>query len=64
MSNSNNFQYVFPVGFHQFHKKQIYNFQLSRYYSLGFARYEDMEEAGDSSPTAREIKDDYIAISE
>ncbi len=36
----------FPVGYYKFHKKQIYNFQLNRWYSLGFARFEDMEGAG------------------
>jgi hypothetical protein len=35
-----------PVGYFPFHKKQIYNFQFNRWYSFGFARYEDMMEAG------------------
>ena len=35
-----------PVGYHTFHPKQIYNFQFNRWHSLGFARYEDMQEAG------------------
>jgi pimeloyl-ACP methyl ester carboxylesterase len=38
--------YDLPVGYHQFHKKQVYNFQFNRWYSLGFARYEDMVHAG------------------
>ena len=37
---------TFPVGFHSFHKKQFYNFQLNRWHSFGFARMEDMIEAG------------------
>ena len=36
----------FPIGYHVFHKKQIFNFQLNRWYSIGFARYEDMKEVG------------------
>jgi len=36
----------FPVGYHSFHKKQLFNFQLNRWYSIGFARYEDMKEVG------------------
>ena len=36
-----------PVGYHNFHKKQVYNFQFNRWHSLGFARYEDMQEAGE-----------------
>jgi hypothetical protein len=36
----------FPVGYLPFHKEQLYNFQLNRWYSLGYARRQDMEEAG------------------
>jgi pimeloyl-ACP methyl ester carboxylesterase len=35
-----------PVGYYPFHEKQVYNFQFNRWYSLGFARFEDMKEAG------------------
>jgi len=41
-------KYALPVGYFDFHKKQVYNFQFNRWHSLGFARYEDMEEAGKS----------------
>lgn len=40
--------FTLPVGYHDFHKKQVFNFQFNRWYSLGFARYEDMEKAGKS----------------
>jgi pimeloyl-ACP methyl ester carboxylesterase len=36
-----------PIGYHDFHKKEMYNFQLNRWHSLGFARFEDMKEAGE-----------------
>jgi len=36
----------FPVGYHALHKVKIINFQLNRWYSLGYARLEDMEWAG------------------
>jgi pimeloyl-ACP methyl ester carboxylesterase len=36
----------FPVGYHTFHKVKIMNFQLNRWYSLGYARLEDMQDAG------------------
>jgi len=42
---------TFPVGYHNFHKNQVFNFQLNRWHSLGYARFEDMQEAG------RKIKD-------
>ena len=38
-------QYNLPVGYFDFHEKQIYNFQFNRWHSLGFARYEDMQKA-------------------
>ena len=38
--------YDLPVGYFSFHNKQIYNFQFNRWHSLGFARYEDMQDAG------------------
>lgn len=36
----------FPVGYHRFHRKQLYNFQLNRWHAMGYARYEDMVAAG------------------
>lgn len=39
-------EFHFPVGYHSFHKSQVFNFQLNRWHSLGYARYEDMAEAG------------------
>ena len=37
----------FPVGYFKFHKKQVFNFQLNRGYSLGFTRFEDIEKIGE-----------------
>jgi pimeloyl-ACP methyl ester carboxylesterase len=39
-------KYQLPVGYFDFHKKQLYNFQFNRWHSVGFARFEDMAEAG------------------
>ncbi len=36
----------FPVGYHAFHPKQLYNFQLNRWYSLGYLPYEAMVAVG------------------
>ncbi|NCU32824.1 MAG: alpha/beta fold hydrolase, partial [Candidatus Moranbacteria bacterium] len=38
--------YNFPVGYEQFNSKQLYNYQLNRPYSFGYARYKDLKEAG------------------
>ena len=46
MTDKKRIQFTFPVGYHEFHEKQIFNFQLNRWYSLGYARFEDMQEAG------------------
>ena len=56
MSHIPKADYTFPVGYHMFHKKQVFNFQLNRYYSLGYARYEDMEEAGQRIETLADWK--------
>jgi pimeloyl-ACP methyl ester carboxylesterase len=43
---SGKYKFDLPVGYHEFHKDQLFNFQLNRWHSLGFARFEDMKEAG------------------
>ena len=35
-------KYDLPIGYFDFHKKQIYNFQYNRWHSVGFARYRDL----------------------
>ena len=46
----------FPVGYHPFHRNKFLNYQLNRWYSLGYARQEDIE------AIARRISsfDDYV----
>jgi len=39
-------EFVFPIGYHRFHKDQLFNFQLNRPHSLGYARREDLTAAG------------------
>ncbi|MFC2086324.1 alpha/beta fold hydrolase [Bacteroidota bacterium] len=41
-----NYKFTFPVEYFKFHKEQVFNFQLNRWYSWGYTLYEDMEEAG------------------
>jgi len=45
MENQNMFS--FPIGYHRFHKKQLYNFQLNRWHSLGYLSYDDLKIAGE-----------------
>ena len=46
MSIFKNAEIIFPIGYERFHKKQLFNFQLNRPYSFGYARYDDMMKAG------------------
>ncbi len=39
-------KFLFPVGYFDFHKNQLYNFQLNRWYSMGYLRFEDLKKAG------------------
>src|SRR5690606_13915526 len=45
-----------PIGYQPFHKSKFLNYQLNRWYSLGYARLEDIE------AIAQKIKtfDDYV----
>lgn len=38
---------AFPGGYLTFHKDQVFNCQLNRWYSFGYAQFEDMQEAGE-----------------
>lgn len=51
MVTSSTADFEFPVGYRRFHPKQLYNFQLNRWYSLGYLSLEAMTAAG------RSIKD-------
>ena len=51
MTKNNIRRFTFPVGYHKFHKKQVFNFQLNRWHSFGYARFDDMKEAGQKIET-------------
>ena len=44
-------EFEFPVGYHSFHKNKALNFQFNRWYSFGYARYEDMAKAAKNIKT-------------
>jgi len=56
MKTRNENKFKFPVGYHSFHKKQVYNYHLNRWHSIGFARFEDMQEAGKMITSFKEWK--------
>lgn len=40
-------EFGFPVGYHTFHKDQVFNYQLNRWHSLGYLGLEAMREVGE-----------------
>jgi pimeloyl-ACP methyl ester carboxylesterase len=61
---NNKSEFTFPVGYHEFHKDQVYNFQLNRWHSLGYARFEDMKEVGQRIETFTDWKDEMLTLAE
>jgi pimeloyl-ACP methyl ester carboxylesterase len=54
----------FPVGYERFHRRQLYNFQLNRPYSFGYARLEDLREAGEKVRTFSDWKNEMVKQAE
>lgn len=48
--------FTFPIGYQKFHKKQLYNFQLNRWYSLGYLSLQDIKELGQKIKTFEDWK--------
>ncbi|SNS05695.1 hypothetical protein SAMN05446037_1003178 [Anaerovirgula multivorans] len=57
-------KFNFPVGYHHLHKTKIIDFQLNRWYSFGYARLEDMIEAGKRINTVDDWKEKMIRQAE
>ena len=57
-------KYELPIGYFDFHKKQLYNFQFNRWHSLGFARYQDMVEAGNNINSFSDWKNELVDLAE
>jgi pimeloyl-ACP methyl ester carboxylesterase len=56
--------FTFPVGYFNFNSRQVFNFQLNRWYSLGYARYEDMQEAGKKISTFVDWRVETLRLAE
>ena len=57
-------KFQFPTHYQKFHKDQVFNFQLNRWYSLGYARLEDMQEAGRRVKTFEDWKTELSRLAE
>ncbi|MFC1948342.1 alpha/beta hydrolase [Chloroflexota bacterium] len=57
-------KYTFPVGYHEFNKDKGLNFQLNRYYSMGNATFEDMEQVGRIISSIDDWKTEMLKLAE
>jgi len=64
MTNTDRSKFIFPVGYHKFHKKQVFNFQLNRWYSLGYARLEDIKEVSHKVKSFKDWKTEMVKLAE
>ena len=64
MANSSKSKFTFPIGYHKFHKKQVFNFQLNRWHSLGYARFEDMKAAGQKINSFEDWKREMLNLAQ
>ena len=64
MTNDNKNKFTFPVGYHDFHKDPAFNFQLNRWYTMGYARFEDMQAAGQKINSFEEWKMEMLKLAE
>lgn len=55
---------TFPVGYHKFHQSKVYNFQLNRWYSLGFFKYEDIVNIGERISSFADWKTEMCKLAE
>ncbi len=54
--------FTFPVGYQRFHRNQLFNFQLNRPYSLGYARLEDLSAVGRQIATFHQWKTQMLRL--
>ena len=63
--DKNHYQHnFFPLGYYSFHRKQVFNFQLNRGYSLGFTRFEDIEKVGERIHSFEDWKNEMVKLAE
>lgn len=55
---------IIPTGYHRFHSDKFLNYQLNRWYSLGYSRKEDIESIGDRIKTFDDYTREFIAAYE
>jgi pimeloyl-ACP methyl ester carboxylesterase len=53
-----------PVGYYKFHKNDLINFSLNRWYSLGYTRKGDIERAASKIKTFEDYSNQFIQLGE
>ena len=48
-----------PIGYHKFHKNKFLNYQLNRWYSLGYSRLEDIQYIGSRIRTFEDYVEEF-----
>ncbi|MBS4036462.1 MAG: alpha/beta fold hydrolase [Ignavibacterium sp.] len=56
--------FTFPIGYNKFHKNQLFNFQLNRWYSLGYTSYEDLVDVGNRIKSFTDWKREMISLAD
>jgi pimeloyl-ACP methyl ester carboxylesterase len=56
--------FSFPVGYHDLHKTKIIDFQLNRWYSLGYARLRDIQEAATNIKNLGDWKEELVRLAD
>lgn len=64
MTNNYKGKFIFPIGYQKFHRSQVYNFQLNRWHSLGYARFEDMKEVGQKVSTFEDWEREMLELAQ
>ena len=64
MTTHHKYELTFPVGYFEFHKDPAFNFQLNRWYSMGYAGLEDMQAAGQKIKSFEEWKVEMLRLAE
>lgn len=55
----------FPIGYHTFHENNLLNFQLNRWYSIGFfLKYSEITEVGKCINTLVDSKETFKELGE
>ena len=60
----NRTDFVFPVGYEDFHDDEAMNFLLNRAYSMGYARHEDMVAAGRRIESRDDLQTEMVKLAD